>query len=283
MVRTLAMPGALVVIGIAGAAAYVVTRQPVQPPPPASAAAPASVAAQAAPEAPPAPAFVAGGTPGQQATPLLPQAAPAAAKALPPSPAQTAGIPATPPTTVFTPQTQAYTLVHDSAAYVAATPDAPQMYPLKAGTAISTVARSADNLWVIALTETGQAAFLPTADLGPYDPRLAPGQDLQQTISGVAQVVDTGNLVVNGQPVQLAGVKGEGGVYAAQLQSMINSQGAQVQCSLQGAGYVCMLGNGLDIARTALWNGGADVASDASDDYRAQAAAARAARKGIWH
>jgi endonuclease YncB( thermonuclease family) len=95
-------------------------------------------------------------------------------------------------------------------------------------------------------------------------------------------VVDTGNLVVNGQPVKLAGISGEGGIYAAQLQTMINSQGAQVQCTLQGSAYVCTLGNGLDIARTALWNGGADLASDASDDYRAQADAARAAHKGIW-
>jgi hypothetical protein len=198
-------------------------------------------------------------------------------------PAPSAGIPAAPVTTDFTPQTQAYSLVRDSAAYVAATPDAPQMYPLRAGTPVSTVARSADNKWVIALTETGQAAFLPAVDLGPYNPNLTPAPELPPTVSGVAQVVDTADLVVDGQPVKLAGITGQGGIYAAQLQSMISAQGAQVQCTLQGNAYVCMLPNGLDIARTALWNGGADVAIDASDDYRAQADAARAARKGIWH
>ncbi len=273
-VRTLAMPAALVVVGIAGAAAYVATRPAMQSP--ASAPAPAPMAARPAPEAPPAPAFVPGTTPAPQPAPAAAMQAPAA------QPAPSGGVPVAPATTAFTPQTQAYSLVRDSAAYVAATPDAPQMYPLRAGTAVSTVAKSDDNKWVIALTETGQAAFLPAADLGPYDPRLSLAPDLPPTVSGVAQVVDTGNLVVNGQPVKLAGISGEGGIYAAQLQTMINSQGAQVQCTLQGSAYVCTLGNGLDIARTALWNGGADLASDASDDYRAQADAARAAHKGIW-
>jgi hypothetical protein len=288
MVRTLAMPVALVVVAVAGATAYVVTR-PAAPAvaPPATMAvvaapAPVPAAARTAPEPPPAPAFVAGsGTaPAPAAAPAPP---PQAADAMQPPPAaQAAAVPPAPVTTSFAPQPKAYSLVRDSAAYVAATLDSPQMYPLRAGTAVSAVARSTDDKWVIALTETGQAAFLPAADLGPYDPRLAPAPDLPASVSGITRVVDTANLVVNGQPVQLAGITGEGGVYAAELQMMINSQGDEVSCTLQGTAYLCTLRNGLDIARTALYNGGADLANDATDDYRAQAAAARAAHKGIW-
>jgi hypothetical protein len=251
--------------------------------------APAPVAAKTAPEPPPAPAFVAGTSttapapaPAPAATPA-PASQPAVAEAMQPPPTAPAEAPPPAPvTTSFTPQPKAYSLVRDSAAYVAATLDSPQMYPLRAGTAVSAVARSTDDKWVIALTETGQAAFLPATDLGPYDPRLAPAPELPASVSGITRVVDTANLVVNGQPVQLAGITGEGGIYAAQLQGLISSQGDEVSCTLQGTTYLCTLRNGLDIARTALYNGGADLANDATDDYRAQAAAARAAHKGIW-
>jgi hypothetical protein len=189
---------------------------------------------------------------------------------------------AMPPTTTFNPVTQPYSLMRDSAAYVAATTDAPQMYPLKSGTAVEAVARSADDKWVIALTENGQAAYLPTADLGPYDPRLAPAPDLPDTVAGVTQVVDTATLTVNGQTVQLFGIKGESGIYAAQLQALINTQGGQVKCTLQGQAYTCMLANGVDVARAGLYNGGARLSDDASSDYQAQAAAAQAAHRGIW-
>jgi hypothetical protein len=284
------MPVALVVVAVACATAYVVTRPAAPAAAPATMAVvataptPAPVAAKTAPEPPPAPAFVAGSSTAPAPAPTSPAPQPAVAETMQPPPptAPAEAPPAAPVTTTFTPQPKAYSLVRDSAAYVAATLDSPQMYPLRAGTAISAVARSTDDKWVIALTETGQAAFLPAADLGPYDPRLAPAPDLPASVSGVTRVVDTANLVVNGQPVQLAGITGEGGVYAAQLQGLINSQGDEVSCTLQGTAYLCSLQNGLDIARTALYNGGADLANDASDDYRAQAAAARAAHKGIW-
>jgi len=293
MVRTLAMPAALVVVAVAGATAYIVTRPPAGGPTtqpqatlavvPAPSAAPAAIAAKTAPEPPPAPAFVPGSNPASPApAPAQAEAEAAAPMQAPPGPAPTATPPASPVTTSFAPAPKAYSLVRDSAAYVAATLDSPQMYPLRAGTAVSAVARSTDDKWVIALTETGQAAFLPAADLGPYDPNRSPAPDLPPLVAGITRVVDTANLVVNGQPVQLAGVAGEGGIYAAQLQSLISSQGGEVSCTLQGSAYLCSLHNGMDIARMALYNGGADLANDASDDYRAQAAAARAAHKGIW-
>jgi endonuclease YncB( thermonuclease family) len=239
-----------------------------------------------APEPPPAPAFVPGNAPPQPAAGGAVQTADNAplqsAAGAPPQPDEAAAPFAMPPTTSFNPVSQPYSLMRDSAAYVAATPDAPQMYPLKAGTAINAVAQSADNKWVIALTENGQAAYLQSADLGPYDPRLAPAPDLPGSVAGVTQVVDTATLTVDGQNVPLDGIKGESGIYAAKLQAMINSQGGQVKCALQGQAYTCTLPDGTDIARAGLFNGGAQLADDASNDYRAQAASAQAAHRGIW-
>jgi hypothetical protein len=292
--QTVAIPLAVAIVAVGGTAVYFTTRPapgPASQPAPATvqmapaAPAPAAPAPAAAPEPPPAPAFV----PGKTA------AAPTPAPSASPPPAETAqasgqtapadtGAFAIPPTTAFNPVSTAYSLVRDSAAYVAATPDAPQMYPLRAGTPVAASAASADGKWVIALTENGQAAFLQTADLGPYDPRLAPADagDAPATIQGVTQVVDTATLTVNGQTVHLAGIKGEGGIYAAKLQSMINGRGGQVKCAAQGGGYQCSTPDGTDIARAGLWNGGAELADGASDDYRAQVTAAQAGHRGIW-
>jgi endonuclease YncB( thermonuclease family) len=99
---------------------------------------------------------------------------------------------------------------------------------------------------------------------------------------GPAQVVDTGTLSINGEQVVLAGIIGKSGTYAAQLQSLIDSQGPAVSCTLQRQGYLCLLPSKLDIARAALFNGAGEPSADASDDYRQQAQAARAAHRGIW-
>ena len=98
----------------------------------------------------------------------------------------------------------------------------------------------------------------------------------------MTQVIDTATLTVNGQTIHLAGIKGEGGIYVAKLQGMINSRGGQVNCSAKSNGYLCALPDGTDIARAGLFNGGAELADEASDDYQAQALAAKAAHRGIW-
>jgi endonuclease YncB( thermonuclease family) len=101
----------------------------------------------------------------------------------------------------------------------------------------------------------------------------------------VAEVVDTGALLVDGRRVTLAGVTGVGGAYPAQLQALINAQGRAVRCEPQDAqpeAYVCKLPDGLDVARAALFNGAASPSPDASADYRQQSEAAKAARRGIW-
>ena len=112
----------------------------------------------------------------------LPQAAPGAAT----SPAQPVAAPAT-PVLAFDPLVQRFSLLRDSAAYVAASTAAPQMYPLKSGTPLVSAAKSRDGAWIIATTEDGQAAYLPAADLGPYDPSRAHPHRMYQLTCPVPQ------------------------------------------------------------------------------------------------
>jgi hypothetical protein len=268
------LAGVLVIGG--GAAAVVIATMTAKPPP----AAPVQMApSQMAPSqaAPPQPAPAAG-APSFTAPPEA-----AAVPAAPSSGTDTAqNAPAT-PTVTFDPLVQKFTLVRDSAAYVAASAAAPQMYLLKAGTPLVSAARSHDGAWIVATTEDGQAAYMQAADLGPYDPSRAPTPDLPSHLSGTATVIDTADLMVDGQKVPLVGVVGETGDYVTALQKFINAQGGTVNCDLQGQAYLCTLPpSGIDIGRMGLFNGGADLGPDASADYQQQADAAKAAHKGIW-
>jgi hypothetical protein len=227
-----------------------------------------------------------------------PVAAPAPAPASPAAPAPAAPPPASDAnaqpeagvvsapdvaTVEFSSLVQPFSLTRDSAAYVAASGDAPQMYALRAGTGLTSTEKSKDGKWVIALTQDGQAAYLPAADLGPYDPTKAPLPEQPATVSGAATVIDTATLEVGDQKVPLAGLtNGQGGKDASDLQKLIDAQGPQVNCTLQGNAYLCTLPTGLDIGRTVIFNGAADASDDASDDYKQQVGAAKLGRRGIW-
>jgi hypothetical protein len=165
---------------------------------------------------------------------------------------------------------------------------APQKYQIEAGTAVPAIQRSKDGVWVMASTEDGDPAFLPVADLGAEQPGKptaatdgAPA-DLPATVDGPATVITTASLDVGGQTVTLAGITGESGPYAAQLQNVIAGQGGTVHCTRQDAGYQCKLASGLDIALSALYNGGARPTQDAPPVYQSQASAAQTARRGVW-
>jgi hypothetical protein len=183
----------------------------------------------------------------------------------------------------FSSLVQPFTLVHDSQAFWQASTDSPPMYPLRAGTSFVSVEQSKDGRWDIALTKDGQSAYLPAADVGPYDASKAAALAHPSSVSGNAVVVDTATLNVEGQTVQLAGVIGESGDYADAMQAQIDASGHKIDCALKTeAGYTCLLPNGQDLARLALFNGAARPADDASADYRKQADAAKAAHKGVW-
>jgi endonuclease YncB( thermonuclease family) len=97
-------------------------------------------------------------------------------------------------------------------------------------------------------------------------------------------VQDTATLVADNQTYVLDGLRGLGAPYNAQMQSYIAANGDSLSCSPQDTPghYVCVLGDGTDIAKVALVNGAAVVAPDAPDAYRAQQLEALNAHRGIW-
>src|SRR5580700_6238566 len=97
-------------------------------------------------------------------------------------------------------------------------------------------------------------------------------------------VQDTATLVADSQTYVLDGLHGLGAPYNAQMQSYIAANGDSLSCSPQDTPghYVCVLGDGTDIAKVALVNGAAVVAPDAPDAYRAQQLEALNAHRGIW-
>ena len=97
-------------------------------------------------------------------------------------------------------------------------------------------------------------------------------------------VQDTATLVADNQTYVLDGLHGLGAPYAGQMQSYIAANGDSLSCSLQDTPghYVCVLGDGTDIAKVALGNGAAVVAPDAPAAYRAQQLEALNTHRGIW-
>jgi hypothetical protein len=150
---------------------------------------------------------------------------------------------------------------------------------LKPGTAVQIIAKTNDGQWGWLQTPDGQEAYVQMATLsaGPPAPAVLP-----DTIAGRVKVVNTATLIVDGQKLQLFGVRGEGGTYAVQLRSLLESQGNVVSCHRRGTQYTCTLPGDVDIARAALFNGAARPAANAPADYQDQAASARDARRGVW-
>jgi hypothetical protein len=115
-------------------------------------------------------------------------------------------------------------------------------------------------------------------------PATAPQAPSQPASMRHPAVRDTAALAADGQTYMLDGVQGLGAPYADQLQAYIIANGDSVSCKPRGAPgyYVCVLGDGTDVAQVALVNGAARAAPDAPDPYYQQQLRAYAARRGIW-
>jgi hypothetical protein len=185
----------------------------------------------------------------------------------------------------FEPLVQNFSLLRDSAAYVSASPDAPQLYPLLAGTGLVSASKSSDGAWIIAMTQDGQAAYIPAADLGPYDPAHAPlaaaTPASPDQVAGPAHVVNTATLQIGDKTISLAGLQGKMGKFASQLQSYIDAH-APITCVPHDAAYSCTLADGTDVGQMAVSAGLAETADDAGAEYQQQEAAAREAHLGLW-
>ena len=97
----------------------------------------------------------------------------------------------------------------------------------------------------------------------------------------VDQVIDTGTLKIQGETIELAGIKGLGSPYRDQLAKFIQEQGSQIRCEPISERYVCFVSN-VDLGLAALTNGAARPAADATPQYRQAADEARRNRRGIF-
>lgn len=104
-----------------------------------------------------------------------------------------------------------------------------------------------------------------------------------ETLSGPVLVHDTATLVMDGRVLLLAHIRGIGGASATGLQAFIREAGGgSVTCTATGAGHVCTMADGTDVAMAALVNGAAGVRPGAPANYVTQAENARANRRGLW-
>jgi endonuclease YncB( thermonuclease family) len=122
----------------------------------------------------------------------------------------------------------------------------------------------------------------PEAATAPEPMPLPPPEPQPVALSGtVEQVIDTGTLQIQGETIELAGIKGLGSPYRDQLAKFIEEQGSQIRCEPIDERYICFVKN-VDLGLAALTNGAARPAADATPQYRQAADEARRNRRGIF-
>jgi endonuclease YncB( thermonuclease family) len=136
-----------------------------------------------------------------------------------------------------------------------------------------------------------QAAPMPPIDIPPEpapdaatapEPMPLPPEPQPVVLTGtVDQVIDTATLKIQGETIELAGIKGLGSPYRDQLAKFIEEQGSQIRCEPINERYVCFVSN-VDLGLAALTNGAARPAADATPQYRQAADDARRNRRGIF-
>jgi endonuclease YncB( thermonuclease family) len=127
----------------------------------------------------------------------------------------------------------------------------------------------------VTTTQSPQGGTSPAAQPAAS---LPPPVDLENP-----KVVSTAQLSGNGKTVPLFGIVGLEGEAAQQLEAYLTGANGHLICPAQTTtDYVCTTPDGTDVAVIALANGAAKARDDAPDAYKAQEAAARESRKGIW-
>ena len=148
-------------------------------------------------------------------------------------------------------------------------------------------------------TQVTMAAVAPKPEPAPMPPIDIPPEQAPETATApepmplppepqpvvltgtVDQVIDTGTLKIQGETIELAGIKGLGSPYRDQLAKFIQEQGSQIRCEPISERYVCFVSN-VDLGLAALTNGAARPAADATPQYRQAADEARRNRRGIF-
>jgi len=116
----------------------------------------------------------------------------------------------------------------------------------------------------------------------PDHPSQAPASAGSAMISGpVNEVLSTDTFTVNGQQVQIAGIRGRP-VMLAGLKNWIAGNGGQLTCRPVGPKFRCATPNNKDVGLIVLANGAAELDAGAPPEYRQAQLQAQANHKGIW-
>ena len=162
-----------------------------------------------------------------------------------------------------------------------------------AAEAVSSIPAPANETQVTmaAVAPKPEPAPMPPIDIPPEqasetatapEPMPLPPEPQQAVLTGtVDQVIDTGTLKIQGETIELAGIKGLGSPYRDQLAKFIQEQGSQIRCEPIDARYVCFVKN-VDLGLAALTNGAARPDADATPQYQQAADEARRNRRGIF-
>lgn len=170
---------------------------------------------------------------------------------------------------------------------------AAQQVPANATETVSSIPAPANETQVTmaAVAPKPEPAPMPPIDIPPEqapeaatapEPMPLPPEPQPVMLTGtVDQVIDTGTLKIQGETIELAGIKGLGSPYRDQLAKFIQEQGSQIRCEPISERYVCFVSN-VDLGLAALTNGAARPAADATPQYRQAADEARRNRRGIF-
>ena len=124
-------------------------------------------------------------------------------------------------------------------------------------------------------------AAIPPAPSAPAVAVPAPQQGRPDLEGNVAQVLDSGALIVGGKIVNLFSIVGEDGKPARAMQRYLKDQGNRLQCFARGKAFQCFA-SGEDVGEHALRSGWARTRSGAPAHYSAAEQEARRARIGVW-
>lgn len=134
--------------------------------------------------------------------------------------------------------------------------------------------------------EASRTTAEPTKTVSPTpaagSPPPAPPSTTASEISGaVSDVLSTDTMIVAGQRIQLAGLRGTPSL-AAPFRRWLQGHGGQLSCRGVAGRYQCTTPNALDVGRVLLLNGAAECDAGAPAEYQMAQQQARQARRGLW-
>ncbi|MDW3687708.1 protein kinase [Cupriavidus sp. CV2] len=163
-----------------------------------------------------------------------------------------------------------------------ATPSSTENVPQQIAVPEPPVQEQPINLPPIALIPTPPAPANPSSPpAGSNGSNPASRQAKPDLEGNVAQVLDSGALIVSGKIVNLSSIHGEDGKPAQAMQRYLKGKGNQLQCFAKDKAFQCFA-DGEDIGEHALRNGWARTRDGAPARYATAEQEARRARAGVW-